>query len=218
MSRLLIQLKSMHTLPDHKKAPLTQDCKLDIQWWDRYIRRFNGTKLIHSADPLNLSLDQLLETSAIVNCGDAQPMGGGSYCGDEYWSRPFPRWLQDAQIPIHLKEFWIILVSAWLWGHHWRGRLVYIYCDNTAVVDSLDKEKPSDPKLQELLREFLFIVCTRGFTPVFRKIGTVANETADYISRVHDPNQTLKFFIEKSLPARKLVTAPDNLFLLRSNW
>ena len=92
-----------------------------------------------------------------------------------------PRWLQDSQIPIHIKEFWVVLVSAWLWGHHWKGQLVYIFCDNTAVVESLDKEKPSVPKLQELLREFLFIVCTPGFTPVFRKIGTVANETADYI-------------------------------------
>ena len=90
MSRFLIQLKSMHTLLDHKKAPLTQDYKLDIYLWDRYIRRFNGTELIYSTDPLNLTLDQLLETSAIVNCGDAQPMGGGSYFGNEY-SKMAPR-------------------------------------------------------------------------------------------------------------------------------
>ena len=218
MSRLLIQLKSMHTLPDHKKVPLSEECKLDIKWWDRYLRRFNGTELIYPTDPLNLTLDQLLDTSAIVNCGDAQPMGGGSYCGDEYWSRPFPKWLQDPQIPIHLKEFWVVLVSAWLWGHSWKGKLVYIFCDNTAVVQSLQKEKPSDPKMQELLQEFLFIVCSRGFTPVFRTVGTVENETADYISRVHDSTLTLKFFHSKGLPIRKLVTAPDNLFLLRSNW
>ena len=218
MSRLLTQLKSMHTLPDHKKVPLSEDCKEDIRWWDRYIRRFNGTELIYNTDPINLTLEQLLDSSALVNCGDAQPMGGGSYCGDEYWSRPFPRWLQDPQIPIHLKEFYVVLVSSWLWGDSWRGKLVYIFCDNTAVVESLQKEKPKDPKLQELLREFLFIVCTRGFTPVFKAIGTVANETADYISRVHDPVLTREFFSTKGLPDRRLVTAPDNLFLLRSNW
>ena len=218
MSRKLIQLKSMHSMPDHKKVPLSDDCKLDIHWWDRYLRRFNGTELIYPTDPLNLSLDQLLETSAVINCGDAQPMGGGSYCGNEYWSRLFPRWLQDPQVPIHLKEFWVVVVSAWLWASQWRGKLVYIFCDNTAVVDVLQKEKPSDPRMQELLREYLYIVCTCGFPPVFRKIGTVANETADFISRVHDPNQTQEFFQKKSLPIRKPVTAPDNLFLLRSNW
>ena len=109
------------------------------------MRQFNGTELIYPSDPLDLDLDQLLDTNAIVNCGDAQPMGAGSYCGDEYWSRQFPRWLQDAKIPIHLKEFWTVIVSARLWGDTWRGHLVYIFCDNTAVVDVLDKENPRIP-------------------------------------------------------------------------
>ena len=116
------------------------------------------------------------------------------------------------------KEFWVVLASAWLWSSQWRGKLVYIFCDNTAVVEVLQKEKPNDPKLQELLREFLYIVCTRGFTPVFRHIGTVANKTADFISRVHDPIHTQEFFKNNELPARGPVTAPDSLFTLRSNW
>ena len=110
LSRLLIQLKSMHKLPDHKKVPLTDDSMLDIKWWNRFLRKFNGTELIYPSDPLDLDLEQLLDTSAIVNCGDAQPMGGGSYCGTQYWSRKFPLWLQDPQIPIHLKEFWVIIL------------------------------------------------------------------------------------------------------------
>ena len=218
MSRLLIQLKSMHKLSDNKKAVLTTECRQDISWWDRYLRRFNGCELLYSTDPMDLSLDQLLDSDAMVNCGDAQPMGGGSYFGDQYWSRQFPRWLQDPQIPIHLKEFWVVVVSAWLWGDTWRGHLVYIFCDNTAVVEVLQKERPKDPGLQELLREFLFIVCSKGFTPVFRKIGTKANETADFFSRRHDEVAVQQFFIARNLPLRKFIEAPDNLFSLRSNW
>ena len=218
MSRLLQQLKTMHNMPEHKKVKLSEDCKADIQWWARYLRRFNGCELIYPTDPMDLTLNQLLDTSAIVCCGDAQPMGGGSYCGGEYWSRQFPLWLQDPQIPIHIKEFWVLLVSAWLWGSTWSGSLVYMFCDNTAVVDVLQNEKPKDQKMQELLREFLYIVCTRGFTPVFKKIGTTANETADFISRVHDPILTQKFFKSRGLLARKPVTAPDTLFSLKSNW
>ena len=186
MSRLLNQLKAMHKLGDNKKAPLSADCRLDIDWWNRYLRRFNGVEMLYPTDPLDLNLDQLLDTEALVNCGDAQPMGGGSYFGNEYWSRQFPRRLQDPKVPIHLKEFWVVIVSAWLWGERWRGSLVYIFCDNSAVVDVLQKERPKDPAMQELLREFLFIACSRGFTPVFKKIGTLANETADFISRRHD--------------------------------
>lgn len=218
LSRLLAQLKSMHSLPDQKKSPLSEECKLDVQWWDRYVRRFNGTELIYPTDPLHLSLDQLLETSAAVNCGDAQPMGGGSYYGSEYWSRTFPLWLQDPLIPIHVKEFWVVLASAWLWGEQWRGKLVYIFCDNVAVVESLQKEKPSDPVLQDLVREYLYVVCTRGFTPVFRRIGTKANEAADFISRRHDPVAIASFFKKRGLPMMNMITAQDNLFTLRSNW
>jgi hypothetical protein len=117
----------MYLLPDNKKAALSPDSKLDILWWQRYLRRFNGVELIYVDEPLNLSLPQLLDTDAKVNCGDAQVWGGGSYYDDEYWSRTFPQWLQDPNIGIHLKEFYVVLVSCWLWGDKWTGSIVYIY-------------------------------------------------------------------------------------------
>ena len=98
-------------------------------------------------EPLDLSLNQLLDSSFPVNCGDAQPMGGGAYYSSQYWSRAFPRWLQDPSIGIHVKEFWVALVSAWVWGENWRGKVVYVFCDNDAVVETLSKQKPTDPKL-----------------------------------------------------------------------
>ena len=218
IGRLLQQLKTMHLLPDNKKVALSSDSKLDILWWQRYLRKFNGVELIYIDEPMNLSLSQLLETGALVNCGDAQFWGGGSYFDDEYWSRAFPQWLQDPSIGIHLKEFYVLLVSCWLWGDRWTGCMVYLYCDNDAVVESLEKEKPKDPRMQDLLREFLFIVCCKKFTPVFRKIGTKENWCADFISRCHDPGATSSFFLRNDLPARRLVDVPDNLFNLGSNW
>ena len=165
-----------------------------------------------------LSLNQLLDTSANVNCGDAQPHGGGAYFGMEYWSREFPDWLSDQNIPIHVKEFWVVLVSAWLWGHIWKGSMVYVFCDNKAVVEVLDNEKPKDPMMQELLREYLYIVCTRGFTPIFRLVGTKENEVADFISRNHDQSKIAAYFKSKGLPLRKYISAQNCLFTLRFNW
>ena len=95
MGRLLGQLKTMHHLSNNKKVPLSDSCRLDIKWWNRFLRRFNGVEMMIPDDPLLLALEDLVEVGAHVNCGDAQMMGGGSYYGDEYWSRPFPRWLQD---------------------------------------------------------------------------------------------------------------------------
>ena len=218
MARLLNQLKSMHPQHDNKRTKLSAESRLDILWWERFLRRFNGVQIIYNDDPVLLSLDQLLDTTAVVNCGDAQMWGGGSYFANQYWSRPFPDWLKDINIPIHLKEFWVVLASAWLWGDIWSGKVVHIFCDNDAVCDTPVGEKPKDKAMQELLREFLYVVCTKGFSPVFRKIGTVENKTADYISRVHD-HVLIKAFFEKSgLPKRQPVNVPDSFFELQSNW
>ena len=218
MARLLNQLTTMHHLPDNKKTLLSPECRLDINWWSRYLRRFNGVECMYDDRTVNLSLDQLLCSPALVNCGDAQPMGGGAYFGSEYWSRPFPPWLQDPSIGIHIKEFWVALVSAWLWGEKWRGKVVYVFCDNVAVVETLDKQKPKDVKLQELLREYLYVVCTRGFTPKFRTIGTKSNVVADFISRRHDQEATQLFFIKNNHPERDLVPVSDSCFQLHANW
>ena len=83
--------------------------------------------------------------------------------------------------------------------------MVYIFCDNTAVVKVLSKEKPMDPRMLELLREFLYIVCTRRFTPFtpeFRKIGTSDNYIADFISRCHDHTKICNYFLSRALPVR----------------
>ena len=160
----------------------------------------------------------MLDIGSCVNCGDAQPAGGGSYYGSEYWSRSFPEWLCEDNTPIHIKEFWVVLVSAWLWGEEWTGQLVYIFCDNDAVVEVLEKERPRDSRMQELLREFMYIVCTRRFFPVFKKIGTKENHVADYISRCHDPGVLEKYFRDNSIPVRTPRVVLDTLFKLRSNW
>ena len=116
---------------------------------------FNGVELIYPDDPLLINLEDALELDLMVNCGDAQMWGGGSYFRDEYWSRPFPVWLRSHEFPIHLKEFFAVLVSAWLWGDQWRGHVVYIFSDNDAVIEVLDKEKPKNEKMMTLLREFI---------------------------------------------------------------
>ena len=82
-------------------------------------------------------------------------------------------------MPIHLKEFYVVLASCLLWGDQWTGKLVYIFCDNDAVVEVLEKKKPKDEKMLELLREFLYIVCSKKFTPAFKKIGSKDNLTVD---------------------------------------
>ena len=144
---------------------ILQVCKVllsidGIKWWDYYLRRFNYVKMLYPSDPLNLPLDQLQDTEATFNCGDAQVLSGGAYFSSQYWSQHFPGWLQSTIIPIHIKEFWVVMVSAWLWGNKWTEKLGYIFPDSDTVMDL---------NMLELLQEFLYIVWTRKFTPVLKK-------------------------------------------------
>ena len=165
MARLLAQLRELHQFPDNASRSLPEGCKEDIKWWIRYVRRFNGVEMMFPEEPLLLPPEDLIELSENVCCGDAQLNGGGAYFNNEYWAREFPEFLLGDTVPIHIKEFWVVIASAILWGDIWRGSLVYIFCDNMAVVQVLNKESPKDEGMASLLREFLY-VRSRGLKPV----------------------------------------------------
>ena len=117
--------------------------------------------MIVNDDPIPLSLEQLLDEPHKVYAGDATPTGGGAWHGKQYWCGPLPISLQDTKIPIHLKEFWVLIVSAKMWGDSWTGKPIIMFCDNDSVCDTVCYKKPKDPALLSLLREFLYDVVTR---------------------------------------------------------
>ena len=218
MGRLLMQLRIMNNLKDNKKIKFTDESRKDILWWCRYLETFNGISMIVNDDPIPLSLEQLLDDPHGVCAGDATPSGGGAWHGREYWCGKLPAHLLDAQIPIHIKEFWILIVSAKLWGDTWTGKCVIMYCDNDSVCDTVTHKKPRDPALLSLLREFLFIVVSKKFFPVVRKIGTKENEMADYISRRFDREGAVQIFAKFGLYDMVQVKPRDDFFKLRAPW
>ena len=218
MGRLLQQLRNMTNIGENVKVKLSEDSRKDLKWWARYLEHFNGIQMIFEEDPFPLELSQLLDKPFEVYAGDATPVGGGGWFGDQYWSRMLPRDLQDPSVPIHVKEFWCLIVSARLWGSVWTGRAITMFCDNDAVVDTINHKKPKDSALLSLLREFLFIACSHKFLPVVRKISTTDNYLADHISRRHDPGAAAKMFYEAGLPSMVEVEVPDLSFVLTDAW
>ena len=145
MGRLLDQLRTMSTLKDFKKVKLKEEARKDILWWGQYLEHYNGINLIVNDDPIPLSFSQLLDSPHEICAGDATPLGGGAWHGREYWCGELPSHLRDPQIPIHLKEFWVVIVSAKLWGDSWTGRCIVIYCDKDCVCDTIQNKKPLKP-------------------------------------------------------------------------
>ena len=218
MGRLLDQLRSLSSHKDTKKVKLNDESRKDILWWGKYLVEFNGISMIVNDDPIPLSYTQLLDSPHEICAGDATPTGAGAWHGKEYWSCALPIHLQDPGIPIHVKEFWTLIVSAKLWGDTWTGRCLVLYCDNDSVCDTVHYRKPRDPTLLSLLREFLHIVVTRKFFPVMRKIGTHENLIADHISRRFDKESSAKIFEENGLYGMVQVQPKSQHFKLSASW
>ena len=218
MGRLLIQLRALSHQADSKKVKLEEESRKDILWWRNYLDRFNGISMIVNDDPIPLSYSQLLDTPHDICAGDATPTGGGAWHGVEFWCGDLPNHLQDPRIPIHIKEFWVLIVSAKLWGDTWTGRCIVLYCDNDSVCDTITHRKPHDPILLSLLREFLHIVVVKKFFPVIRKIGTKENGIADHISRRYDIEAAAKIFSEHGLGNMTLVKPKAQYFQLSAHW
>ena len=218
MGRLLGLLRSAAMVTSCKKVKFCTEAKKDIMWWGKYLEEFNGISMIINEDPIPLSYEQLIEKPHDIMAGDATPTGGGAWHGSQYWSQPLPLFLQDPQIGIHLKEFWTLIVSAKLWGDYWTGRTVVLYCDNDSVVETTTKRKPRDPEMASLLREFLFIVVTKKFHPVVRKIESKRNEIADFLSRRYDEAGAKDIFKKFGLSNMSKIMPKEKLFTLTSDW
>ena len=206
LSRIISLLK---TLKHQKQKTMIPDSvKKDFKWWGKFLTVFNGVELL---------VPTTVYTSVL---GDAYPMGSGSWNDQakEYYSRQFPHDLCDTKYPIHLKEFWCVILAVRLWGHMWAGHRVAIYCDNEAVVQTVNHQKPSDPELQNCLREFLYHVCVFKFQPVLIRISTTDNSVADFISRNHDPEDIGKMFLSKDITGMKEVMVDDMMFDFVGSW
>ena len=104
INRIISEIKKLST--QKQKITLSQDINKDFLWWFNFMQVFNGIELM------------IFNDISINVAGDACPQGLGSWYQEEleYFSGMFPLRLQDPQIPIHLKEFWCVIVSVKLWG------------------------------------------------------------------------------------------------------
>ena len=120
--------------------------------------------------------------------------------------------------PIHHKKFIIVILCIRLWGENWTGQRILIYCDNTSVCDTCSYQKPSDPSMQKLLREFLFWVCKFNFYPILEKISTKDNHVADFISRNHDEDDISSYLAKQGFLNQSKIVIPLDWYNFIADW
>ena len=120
--------------------------------------------------------------------------------------------------PIHVKEFIVVILCVRMWGKTWTENRISIFCDNDSVCDTIQNQKPSDPSMQKLLREFLYLVCRFNFYPILHKISSKDNHIADFISRNHSEIDIASYFETHGFPNQTKVIVPLDWFQFVSEW
>ena len=206
VTRIIAEQKSIKA--QKQKKTLSHDIKKDLLWWKLFLDVFNGIEIL------------VPPTVACNVLGDATLSGGGAWdeANCSFWSRKFPLQMQGQDVKIHIKEFITLIISVRTWGHSWTGLRVALHCDNVAVVETINCQKPKDPQMQQCLREFLFHVTTLKFEPVMVRIPTDDNFMADFISRNHNEDDIKKKFADHGLTDMTCVKVTDEKFLFSADW
>ena len=126
--------------------------------------------------------------------------------------------MQSPDVTTHLKEFITLIISTRIWGHLWSGKRIALHCDNVAVVETINHQKPKDLKMQQYLREFLFLVTTMKFEPVLVRISTTDNFLADFVSRNHSTEDIKKEFNKFGVDKMDEITVSDEMFFFSADW
>ena len=206
VSRIIAEIRKLDK--QYEKTTLSREIKKDFLWWNTFLEEFSGVEIIPSP------------TVSLAVYGDACVQGGGGWnpSRSEFFSLRFPNYMSSPDVPIHIKEFIVVILSVRLWAKEWSGQKVVIYCDNDSVCDTCVYQKPKDLKLQKLLREFLFWVCKYNFFPVVTKIGSKDNDTADLLSRVHDIAAINAHFDAIGLSKQSELKIPVDWFNFKAEW
>ena len=120
---------------------------------------------------------------------------------------------------INCLELLAIVVAVKIWGFHFKGKKILIFCDNEASVQVINSGSSRDSFMQNCLRELCYIQAVFQFDIRAKHIFGNDNRVADYLSRWHS-NHKFKELFESSvnLDNYQEVIISDSYFSFVNNW
>ena len=170
--RRLIDLSMMAAHLEHF-IRLNREARSDIEWWFQFSAEWNGVAMMRAA--------QAARTTATVTSDASGSWGCGAYCNSQWFMLPWEGPIKECHITA--KELVPIVVAAAVWGQDWQGQTVQVWCDNTAVVNIINKGSSRDKDAMHLARCLAFIEAKFDLELVASHIKGVNNSVADALSR-----------------------------------
>lgn len=76
-----------------------------------------------------------------------------------------------------------VIICLKLWGTHFRGKRIQMYCDNLSVCHVINSGKAKCEILQDCLREIAFLAALYEFQVKMVHLSTDENRVSDHLSR-----------------------------------
>ena len=115
VSRIIAEIRKLDR--QFEKTTLSREIRKDFLWWYTFLEEFSGVEIIPAP------------TVCLAIYGDACVQGGGSWnpAKSEFFSMKFPTYMCSPEVPIHIKEFIVVILSVRLWAKNWAGQKIVIY-------------------------------------------------------------------------------------------
>jgi hypothetical protein len=186
----------------HHHVTLNLQCRLDIEFWLRFLKEWNGVSMFYEPN-ITRAVDMHLYTDA------ASTVGFSAYFDGLYFAETWPPQLLtdlglDKTTSMSFMELYPIVASAVKWGHSWGTKRVLFSTDNLGVVEIIRKGRSHSPLIMKLMRRLTWCAATNNFTVLSEHVYGKDNILADALSRF----QMDKFFKACRHPNPVRVTCP----------
>ena len=175
VSYLISLSTSVHELHHHVK--LTEECRLDIDMWFKFLSNWNGVSFFLN-DNITTTADMCLYT-------DATDRAYGGIYGNLWFQGSFAQDLdtEGDKKSMAFCELYPIVMACVLWGHQWCRQRILFYCDNQSTVDIINKGRSKVKLIMKLMRKLTWCSANHNFVVHAKHLPTYDNTTADAISR-----------------------------------
>ena len=170
--RRIIDLTQGHTNPIHF-ININSEARKDFELWLSFLSTFNGRRMC----PSNI----WTTSNALTLTSYASALGCGAILGKDWFQLRFPdSW---SHFHISVKELLPIVMAIHVWGERWQSKRIIFQCDNSAVVEVINKLTSKDKHLMALSRRLVMATLTFNIDFKAQHICGKSNVVCDAISR-----------------------------------
>ena len=162
-------LQVMRNTPIGQKIWLTEKFHQDLRWFNKFLLNYNGKVVMDINHP---SMDVFV---------DASLSGVGAKWNENVYASGYPNSFCNNLTIVHFEVH--ILVALRLWAHCWAHTKIHIFCDNLAVVNTLNSGRIQDEFLMACARILWAIAAQHDITLIYSHIYGINNKYVDCLSR-----------------------------------